>query len=116
MMTARAMAAGLRCGWLPARTTGSSNASGVPFREPVSQPGLVTGRRAFLVAADVTLLIDPARKTRAVLIAALGVPVFVVSPGHESSSSRQQPSAQFCASAGTPGPPRPAGARGGPGL
>src|SRR5258708_33356345 len=80
MTTAGAMAAGLRGGWLPARRTGSSNASGVPFPEPVSQPGLVTGRRAFLVAADVPLLIAPARKTRAVLIAALGVPVFVVSP------------------------------------
>src|SRR5260370_40649963 len=102
MMTARAMAAGLRCGWLPARTTGSSNASGVPFREPVSQPGLVTGRRAFLVAADVPLLVDPAREPRAVLVAALVVAVFVVSPGHESFSSRGQPSGQFCAAAGRP--------------
>src|SRR5260221_14644984 len=110
-MTARAMAAGLRCGWLLARTTGSSNASGVPFREPVSQAGLVPGRTSVGVSPDVALFVDLAREPRAVVLPALVVPVFVVSAGHESFSSRQQPCGQFCASAGTR--ERPEGAAGG---
>jgi hypothetical protein len=64
-------------------------ASRVPFREPVSHAGRVPGGGTFGVAPDVALLVDAAREPRAVLLTALVVAVFVVSPGHESLSSRQ---------------------------
>src|SRR6266851_7904122 len=100
--TARARSAGRRWAWLAASTVGSITASGVPFREPVGLPGRVPAGEPVSVAADIALLVDLAREPRAVLLPALGVAVFLVSAGHESFSSRQQPSGQFRASAGTP--------------